>query len=189
MWFFSCSRDQCPGSWTHSRTYISAGIADPGYSGVDKIFTDRRIHRAPDCAITCREGICLTVLLSPPVTLSDANKLNALRRLDQFRQWHSLDEKRYCLVCGEMISGREIQVIGGTRGNGPLRIICPTEHCNAMPMEWVRPADEVLIKIAMAEAERHRICLIIRAGRATRSLPKKNDKRLISRTRPKPRLG
>jgi hypothetical protein len=35
---------------------------------------------------------------------------------------------------------------------------------------------EVLIKIVMLEAERRRNCLIIRAGRATRSLPKKNDK-------------
>ena len=110
------------------------------------------------------------------IKLSDEEKLDVLQRLDRFRQWHFLDEKRYCLVCGKIITGREIQVIGGTRGNGPLRIICPTEHCAAMPMEWVRPTDEVLIKIAMVEAERRRNCLIIRAGRATRYLPKKNDK-------------
>jgi hypothetical protein len=125
----------------------------------------------------------LAVALVSPIKLSDEAKLNILQRLDQFRQWHFLDEKRYCLVCGEIITGREIQVIGGTRGNGPLRIICPTENCNAMPMEWVRPTDEVLIKIAMVEAERHRLGLIIRAGRAMRSLPKK-----IGRTRPKPPL-
>ena len=114
--------------------------------------------------------------LVSPIKLSDEDKLETLQRLDQFRQWHSLDEKRYCLVCGKIITGRQIQVIGGRRGNGPLRIICPTEHCNAIPMDWVRPTDEVLIKIAMLEAERRRNCLIIRAGRATRSLPKKNDK-------------
>jgi hypothetical protein len=114
--------------------------------------------------------------LVSPIKLSDEDKLETLQRLDQFRQWHSLDEKRYCLVCGKIITGREIHVIGGTRGNGPLRIICPTEHCNAIPMDWVRPTDEVLIKIAMLEAERRRNCLIIRAGRATRYLPKKNDK-------------
>jgi hypothetical protein len=114
--------------------------------------------------------------LVSPIKLSDEDKLETLQRLDQFRQWHSLDEKRYCLVCGKIITGRQIQVIGGRRGNGPLRIICPTEHCNAIPMDWVRPTDEVLIKIAMLEAERRRNCLIIRAGRATRYLPKKNDK-------------
>ena len=114
--------------------------------------------------------------LVSPIKLSDEDKLEILQRLDQFRQWHSLDEKRYCLVCGKIITGRQIQVIGGRRGNGPLRIICPTQQCNAIPMDWVRPTDEVLIKIAMLEAERRRNCLIIRAGRATRSLPKKNDK-------------
>jgi len=114
--------------------------------------------------------------LVSPIKLSDEDKLETLQRLDQFRQWHSLDEKRYCLVCGKIITGRQIQVIGGRRGNGPLRIICPTQPCNAIPMDWVRPTDEVLIKIAMLEAERRRNCLIIRAGRATRSLPKKNDK-------------
>jgi len=123
--------------------------------------------------------------LASPIKLSDEEKLDILQRLDRFRQWHFLDEKRYCLVCGKIITGREIQVIGGTRGHGPLRIICPTEHCNAMPMEWVRPTDEVLIKIAMVEAERHRLGLINRAGRAMRSLPKVNT---IGRTRPKPPL-
>jgi hypothetical protein len=121
--------------------------------------------------------------LVSPIKLSDEEKLDVLQRLDRFRQWHFLDEKRYCLVCGKIITGREIHVIGGIRGNGPLRIICPTEHCNAIPMEWVRPTDEVLIKIAMAEAERRRIRLMTRAGRATRSLPRK-----IGRTRPKPPL-
>jgi hypothetical protein len=127
--------------------------------------------------------------LVSPIKLTDEEKLEILQRVDRFRQWHSLDEKRYCLVCGEMISGREIQVIGGRRGNGPLRIICPTEHCNAIPMDWVRPTDEVLIKIAMIEAERRRLYLIIRAGRAARSLPKKTTRNTISRTKPKPPLG
>jgi hypothetical protein len=137
--------------------------------------TDTPIRRLPDCA-TIGETACFAMALVSPIKLSDEEKLEILQRLDQFRQWHSLDEKRYCLVCGEIIIGREIQVIGGTRGTGPLRIICPTEHCNAIPMDWVRPTDEVLIKIAMVEAERRRNSLIIRAGRATRSLPKKSGK-------------
>jgi hypothetical protein len=132
------------------------------------------------------EQHALAMALVSPIKLSDEEKLEVLQRLDQFRQWHFLDEKRYCLLCGKIITGQEIQVIGGTRENGPLRIICPTEDCNAVPMEWVRPTDEVLIKIAMVEAERHRLGLINRAGRAMRSLPKVNT---IDRTRPKPRLG
>ena len=122
------------------------------------------------------------------IKLSDQEKLAILQRLDQFRHWHSLDEKRYCLVCGEIINGREINVIGATGANRPLRITCPTERCNATPIEWVRPTDNVLIKIAMLEAEHHRLRLIIRAGRAMQSLEKEKNN-TISRTRPKPPLG
>ena len=116
-------------------------------SDPDKISTDTRIHRAPDCAITWRDDICLTVALSLPITLSEVDKLDVLRRLDQFRQWRSLDEKRFCLVCSKIITGRQIQVEGGTRGNGPLRISCPTERCNSIPMDWVLPTDEILAKV------------------------------------------
>ena len=94
-----------------------------------------------------RNIISRTVALTTAIRLSDQEKLEALRRLDQFRQWHSLDEKRYCLVCGNLITGRQIQVAGGTRGNGPLRLNCPTEQCNSIPMDWVLPTDEVLAKM------------------------------------------
>ena len=85
--------------------------------------------------------------------LADDEKLELLRRLDQFRRWQSLDEKRYCLVCGELISGRQIQVDGGTRGNGPLRLSCPTETCNSIPMDWVLPTNEVLAEVEKLVAE------------------------------------
>lgn len=103
--------------------------------------------------------------------LSDVEKLQLLQRVDQFRRWRSLDDKRYCLVCGEIITGREIHVIGDTLGKEPLRITCPTEGCDSRPMEWVQPTEDVLIKIAMAELEcRHRR-LVTRAARALRSQP------------------
>ena len=96
-----------------------------------------------------------TVTLSTATRLSDEENLEALRRLDQFRQWHSLEEKRYCLVCGNLISGRQIQVAGGTRGNLPLLLNCPTERCNSIPMDWVLPTDEVLARVErLAEEER-----------------------------------
>ena len=91
--------------------------------------------------------------LSKLVRLADDEKLEVLRRLDQFRHWHSLDEKRYCLVCGTLISGWQIQVDGGTRGNGPLRLSCPTERCNSIPMDWVLPTNEVLAKVEKLAAE------------------------------------
>jgi len=102
-----------------------------------------------------RKVISRTVALTTAIRLSDQEKLEALRLLDQFRQWHSLDEKRYCLVCGNLITGRQIQVAGGTRGNGPLRLNCPTEQCNSIPMDWVLPTDEVLARVErLAEEER-----------------------------------
>jgi hypothetical protein len=88
--------------------------------------------------------------------LSDHEKLEVLRMLDRFRQWHWLDEKRYCLVCGKLITGRQIQVAGGTRGNGPLRLSCPTEGCNSIPMDWVLPTNEVLARQKMPAAEERR---------------------------------
>ena len=96
------------------------------------------------------------VALQTAIRLSDEEKLEVLRRLDQFRQWHSLEEKRYCLVCGTVISGRKIQVEGGTRGNGPLRLSCPTESCNSIPMDWVLPTDEILARVEKMAAEKRK---------------------------------
>ena len=103
--------------------------------------------------------------LSPPVTLSDVDKLDALRRLDQFRQWRSLEEKRYCLVCGNIITGRQIQVAGGTRGNGALRLNCATERCNSIPMDWVLPKDEILAKVEMKAAQENKAAAPMPANR------------------------
>jgi hypothetical protein len=86
------------------------------------------------------------MLLLGAISLSDTDKLEVLQRLDQFRKWNSLDDKRYCLCCSKIITGYEIQVIGGTRGMGPMRIICPTQGCNSIPMDWALPTDEALSK-------------------------------------------
>jgi hypothetical protein len=100
-----------------------------------------------------RNVYVLTVTLSPPPMLPELDKLDALRRLDQFRDWRSLDEKRYCLVCGQIITGRQIHVTGGTHGNGPLRLSCPTERCKSIPMDWVLPTDEILAKVERMVAQ------------------------------------
>jgi hypothetical protein len=88
-----------------------------------------------------------------PIDLSAADKLEVLRRLDRFRKWSSLDEQRYCLVCSRIITGREIYVVGGTRGTGPLRLVCPTRGCHSIAMDWVVPRDEVLAKMSMLQSE------------------------------------
>jgi hypothetical protein len=95
--------------------------------------------------------------LTPSVASSDKDKLDVLRRLDQFRQWRSLDERRYCLVCGKIITGRQIQVAGGSRGSGPLRLNCPTNGCNSIPMDWVLLTDEILAVAEAATHNQHRV--------------------------------
>lgn len=125
------------------------------------------------------------MVLSFPVTLSDADKLEALRRLDQFRQWRSLDDKRYCLVCSKIITGREIQVAGGTRGNGSLRLSCATEHCNSIPMDWVLPTDETLAMVEMLAAEEGKAAASTSAGHgnAGPERPKRGHNGIASRWR------
>jgi len=89
------------------------------------------------------------VALLHPIEFPDPEKLEILQRLDHYREWHSLAEKRYCLTCSKVIEGRHIQVVGGTRGSGPLRLICPTHGCHSIPMDWVLPTDEVLARMSI----------------------------------------
>ena len=86
-----------------------------------------------------------------PIEVSAGEKLELLQRLDRYRKWQSLDEKRYCLACGRIIEGRDILVVGGTRGTGPLRLVCPTSGCHSIAMDWVIPTDAVLARIARME--------------------------------------
>jgi len=36
-----------------------------------------------------------------------------------------------------------------------LRLSCPTEGCNSIPMDWVLPTDEILAFVEIAAATRH----------------------------------
>src|ERR1051325_4568840 len=96
-----------------------------------------------------------TVELYPSIGFPGAEKLNVLRQLDQFRQWHSLDDKRYCLICRKIITGQQIQVGRGPRGNRALRLSCPSDRCNSIPMDWVIPTDEVLARVETLAAKEH----------------------------------
>jgi hypothetical protein len=111
----------------------------------------------PIVRVNGRAVVSEAVASSTAIRLSDVERLEALRRLDQFREWHSLDDKRHCLVCGELISGQQIKVARGTRGNAELRLNCPTKWCNSIPMDWVRPTDEILAKIERMAAEQRQV--------------------------------
>ena len=100
-------------------------------------------------------NVHMKTIISRSISLPDAEKLNVLRRLDPLRQWHSLDDKRYCLVCGKIITGQQIQVAGGTRGNGALRLSCPSDGCNSIPIDWVRPTDEIVASCPHFHSKEH----------------------------------
>jgi hypothetical protein len=70
---------------------------------------------------------------------SSEDKLKLLQRLDGFRPWRDVHERRLCLGCGKVISGNAIKVTRGLDGQGLLRLRCPTDDCRAGPMEWVEP--------------------------------------------------
>ena len=89
----------------------------------------------------------------PPIELGDAEKLELLRQLDRYRKWRSLDDKRYCLTCGRIIDGHGILIVGGMRGTEPLRLVCPSRGCQAIPIDWVIPNDKVLARMSMLEEE------------------------------------
>ena len=91
--------------------------------------------------------------LLAPIEISAPEKLEVLQRLDRYRKWQSLEDKRYCLACGRVIEGRDILVVGGTRGTGPLRLVCPTQGCHSIPMDWVIPTDQVLERMSMLQDE------------------------------------
>jgi hypothetical protein len=49
----------------------------------------------------------------------------------------SLSDHRFCLCCQDEFTGREIDIIGGTRAHGRLRLICPTPGCNSTSEDWI----------------------------------------------------
>ena len=67
------------------------------------------------------------------------DKLRWLRRLDGGRGWESLDDHRVCRCCGKTFTGRQVQLVGGTRGHGPVRFVCPTPTCPSTPADWHYP--------------------------------------------------
>ena len=79
------------------------------------------------------------MIRSAPLRLTAEDKLDVLRKLDPASRWESLDDERYCTRCEHVISGRQIEVVGGTRAHGPLRLQCPTDGCAATMSDWTAP--------------------------------------------------
>jgi hypothetical protein len=76
---------------------------------------------------------------SQPIQPGAEDKLAALRRLDRSRAWKSLDAQLYCTLCNNVISGRQIEVVGGTNGLRALHLKCSTPGCLSTPADWIVP--------------------------------------------------
>jgi len=79
------------------------------------------------------------ILPSQPIRLAGEEKLAALRRIDKDRPWNSLDDQFYCTICKTLISGRQIEVVGGTNGLRALHLKCSTPGCLSTPADWILP--------------------------------------------------
>ena len=79
------------------------------------------------------------LLPSQPIRLDAEDKLAALRRLDKSRAWNSLDDQLYCTICKNVISGRQMAIVGGTNGLRALHLKCSTPGCCSTPADWILP--------------------------------------------------
>jgi hypothetical protein len=74
---------------------------------------------------------------SKPLNLSAEERLDALRSLDIFHPWETVDEERLCRRCGNIITGRQVKIRCHSWGGKPTRLECPTEGCLGVPLEWI----------------------------------------------------
>ena len=90
----------------------------------------------------------------PTIELPAKERLELLRRLDSTHKWGSVREQRFCPCCGELFSGREVDLVGGTRGFGPLRLQCPTRGCSGTPAIWLKARDGKVIEAPAATTKK-----------------------------------
>jgi len=77
------------------------------------------------------------------------DRLDLLRAADPSRKWRSLDDRRICVLCDRVISGRQVMI---TRdANGAVKVACPTSDCAGSPREWVYPGNPLVSDKAWAD--------------------------------------
>jgi hypothetical protein len=100
------------------------------------------VHRVPALILQIATEFATIASMPPPsqpIQPGAEDKLAALRRLDQSRAWNSLDDQLYCTGCKTVISGRQIEVVGGTNGLRALHLKCSTPGCLSTPADWIMP--------------------------------------------------
>ena len=77
----------------------------------------------------------------PSLALSARDHLDLIRRLDREHSWSSLSDQRYCTECHEVFSARDLEITGGTRALGRLRLQCASAGCASLPDAWLPVGD------------------------------------------------
>lgn len=98
-------------------------------------FPDAAMRAAPDC----RQRADLLSFSTGDLKrmqkhLDSEERLDILRRADGIRKWHSLDDKRICVICERVFTGRQIEIHRDERGR--YRLECPTEGCPSFVAHW-----------------------------------------------------
>jgi hypothetical protein len=106
------------------------------------------LHRVPVLFLQiATEFATIADMLSPSQLIRPVeDKLAALRRLDRSRAWNSLDDQLYCTICKNVISGRQIAVVGGTNGLRALHLKCSTPGCFSTPADWLLPVQSDTVR-------------------------------------------
>lgn len=69
------------------------------------------------------------------------DRLRILQKSDLERHWYTVDDKRVCILCEHIISGRDIRISGGPE---EYSLACPTPGCPGNSTHWLlfRPASQ-----------------------------------------------
>ena len=68
------------------------------------------------------------------MALYPEEKLSILQAIDRGRKWHSLDDRRVCVLCDRTITGRQIEFTA--EADGTYSVHCPTPGCRSLPSDW-----------------------------------------------------
>jgi hypothetical protein len=84
-----------------------------------------------------RDGASVFLIQSKDIMrkhFTSEQRLDILRAGDRLRKWHSLDDKRVCILCERIFTGWQIEISRDQRGR--YLLTCPTNGCPSFAAHW-----------------------------------------------------
>ena len=72
-----------------------------------------------------------------------ADKLTILQANDHFRDWHTLDDERVCVLCNRKFTGHDVEV---SNSSEEVQLRCPTPNCQSGVHQWLYPGNPLISK-------------------------------------------